>query len=156
MEESFHLKYGYENAVTLATGTSAQRHMLQEALNRWWTPMMHFFGPPDKVSVHTEKLMRWKVKLASNDDMRQQFLNMYVPKILELGLSIPDENLRKNPETKKWEYTEPDWNEFFAVINGHGPCNQERLAVRRTAEERGRWVRRALVKADAKYVVPLS
>ncbi len=156
MEESFHLKYGYENAVTLATGTPTQRTMLQEALNRWWKPMMHFFGPPDKVSVHTEKLMRWKVKLASNDDMRQQFLNMYVPKIWELGLTIPDERLRKNPETKKWEYTEPDWNEFFAVINGSGPCNQERLAVRRIAEERGRWVRRALAKADAKYAVPLS
>jgi ring-1,2-phenylacetyl-CoA epoxidase subunit PaaA len=156
LEESFHLKYGYENAVTLATGTPAQRQMLQEALNRWWKPMMHFFGPPDKVSVHTEKLMRWKVKLASNDDMRQQFLNMYVPKILELRLSIPDEKLRKHPETKKWEYTEPDWDEFFAVINGNGPCNQERLAVRRIAEERGRWVRKALAKADAKYAVPLS
>jgi ring-1,2-phenylacetyl-CoA epoxidase subunit PaaA len=144
-EESFHLKYGYENAVTLATGTKTQRQSLQEALNRWWPPIMHFFGPPDKASVHTEKLMKWKVKLASNDDMRQQFLNMYVPKIWELGLTVPDPNLRKNPDTKKWEYTEPDWDELKRVVSGDGPCNKERLAVRKMADERGRWVRQALL-----------
>lgn len=157
-EESFHLKYGYENAVTLATGTPKQRQMLQEALNRWWTPVMHFFGPPDKVSVHTEKLMKWKVKLASNDDMRQQFLNMYVPKIWELGLTIPDPALRKNPETGKWEYTEPDWSEFIRVVNGDGPCNKERLAVRNMAHEKGKWVRAALMKptSKAKILAPLS
>lgn len=157
-EESFHLKYGYENAVTLATGTPKQRQMLQEALNRWWTPVMHFFGPPDKVSVHTEKLMKWKVKLASNDDMRQQFLNMYVPKIWELGLTIPDPALRKNSETGKWEYTEPDWSEFIRVVNGDGPCNKERLAVRNMAHEKGKWVRAALMKptSKAKILAPLS
>jgi ring-1,2-phenylacetyl-CoA epoxidase subunit PaaA len=155
-EESFHLKYGYENAVTLATGTKVQRQMLQEALNRWWTPVMHFFGPPDKVSVHTEKLMKWKVKLASNDDMRQQFLNMYVPKIWELGLTIPDPALHKNTETNKWEYTEPDWAEFMRVVNGDGPCNKERLAVRNMAHEKGKWVRAALMKPSAKVVAPLS
>ncbi|MBL7992513.1 MAG: 1,2-phenylacetyl-CoA epoxidase subunit A [Candidatus Kapabacteria bacterium] len=155
-EESFHLKYGYENAVTLATGTKVQRQMLQEALNRWWSPMMHFFGPPDKASVHTEKLMKWKVKLASNDDMRQQFLNMYIPKIWELGLTIPDPALRKNTETNKWEYTEPDWSEFMRVVNGDGPCNKERLAVRNMAHEKGKWVRAALMKPSAKVVAPLS
>lgn len=155
-EESFHLKYGYDTVVFLATGTPQQRQMLQEALERWWPPIMHFFGPPDNVSVHTEKLMRWKVKMASNDEMRQQFLNMYVPKIWELGLTIPDPLLRKNPETKKWEYTEPDWAEFKRVINGDGPCNKERLAVRRDAEERGRWVRRALLRPNTRYSVPLS
>ncbi|MCS6807223.1 MAG: 1,2-phenylacetyl-CoA epoxidase subunit A [Candidatus Kapabacteria bacterium] len=155
-EESFHLKYGYENAVTLATGTKKQRQMLQDALNRWWTPVMHFFGPPDKISVHTEKLMKWKIKLASNDEMRQQFLNMYVPKIWELGLTIPDPALRKNPETNTWEYTEPDWAEFMRVINGDGPCNKERLAVRNMAHEKGKWVRAALMKPQARHVAPLS
>jgi ring-1,2-phenylacetyl-CoA epoxidase subunit PaaA len=155
-EESFHLKYGYENAVTLATGTKIQRAMLQEALHRWWTPMMHFFGPPDKASVHTEKLMRWKVKMASNDDMRQQFLNMYVPKIWELSLTLPDAALKKNTETGKWEYTEPDWEEFMRVVNGDGPCNKERLAVRNLAHEKGKWVRAALMKPGAKVVAPLS
>ena len=155
-EESFHLKYGYDAVVHLATGTPAQREALQDALNRWWPPIMHFFGPPDSASVHSEKLMRWKVKMASNDDMRQQFLNMYVPKIWELELTLPDPNLRKNPETRRWEYTEPDWEEFKRVINGDGPCNKERLAVRRTAEERGKWVREALLRPETQYTVPLS
>lgn len=156
MEESFHLRYGYDNVVTLATGTETQRAEVQDALNRWWRPIMHFFGPPDVASVHGEILMKWKVKMASNDDMRQQFFNQYVPKILELGLTIPDEGLRKDPETKKWEYSDPDWAEFFRVINGDGPCNKERIAVRRRAEEDGRWVRAALNQPSAKYTVPLS
>jgi ring-1,2-phenylacetyl-CoA epoxidase subunit PaaA len=154
-EESFHLKYGYDNVVTLATGTPTQRQMVQEALNRWWKPIMHFFGPPDKVSQHTETLMKWKVKMASNDDMRQQFFESYVPKIWELGLTVPDPNLRKN-EQGVWEYSDPDWDEFFRVINGDGPCNKERLSVRKWVEESGAWVRNALLKPDARYVMPLS
>ena len=136
-EESFHLKYGHHCVIHLATGTPKQREMMQAAINRWWAPMMHFFGPSDKISVHSEILMKWKVKMASNDECRQQFLDMYVPKIWELGLTVPDENLKKNPETGVWEFTEPDWEEFKRVINGDGPCNKERLAVRRVAEERG-------------------
>jgi len=155
-EESFHLKYGHDTVVYLATGTSAQRKMVQDALNRWWPPIMHFFGPSDKISVHTQILMKWKVKMASNDDMRQKFLDEYVPKIWDLGLTVPDSNLRKNEETGKWEYTEPDWEEFKRVINGDGPCNKERLAVRRWAEEKGAWVRRALLKEDLRYSVPLA
>ncbi len=155
-EESFHLKYGHDNVVFLATGTPKQREMVQEALTRWWPPIMHFFGPSDKLSVHTEVLMRWKVKMGSNDDMRQTFLDMYVPKIWDLGLTLPDPNLKKNEETGKWDYTEPDWDEFKRVINGDGPCNKERLAVRRMAEEKGRWVRQAILKKDSQYVAPLS
>lgn len=155
-EESFHLRYGYDTCVHLATGTAVQRQQLQEALNRWWIPIMHFHGPPDKVSVHTETLMKWQVKMATNDAMRQQFLDMYVPKIWELGLTLPDPKLRKNEETNTWEYTEPDWDEFMRVINGDGPCNKERLAVRRFAEEKGRWVRQALNRPTEKYVVPLA
>ncbi len=156
IEESFHLKYGHDNVVYLATGTPTQRAMVQEALTRWWPPIMHFFGPSDKISSHTEILMRWKVKMASNDDMRQQFLNMYVPKIWDLGLTLPDENLKKNETTGKWEYTEPDWEEFKRVINGHGPCNAESLAVRAYAEENAKWIKRALLQKDAKYVMPLA
>ncbi|MEL6733427.1 MAG: Phenylacetic acid catabolic protein, partial [Bacteroidota bacterium] len=121
-----------------------------------WEPIMHFFGPPDKQSVHSEKLTRWRVKLASNDEMRQAFLDMYIPKIWELGLELPDPNLRKNEETGKWEYTEPDWAEFKRVINGEGPCNAERLAVRRWAEEKGRWVKAALLNKQESYVAPLA
>ena len=156
IEESFHLKYGHHCVIHMATGTKIQREMMQEAINRWWPPMMHFFGPPDQLSVHSEILMKWKVKMASNDDYRQQFLDMYVPKIWELGLTVPDPDLKKNSETGKWEYTEPDWEEFKRVINGDGPCNKERLAVRRTAEERGRWVREALKKPQHTYVAPLA
>ncbi len=156
IEESFHLKYGHHCVIHLATGTPKQRQMMQEAVDRWWAPMMHFFGPSDKISVHTEILMKWKVKMASNDDCRQQFLDMYVPKIWELGLTVPDTNLKKNEETGMWEFTEPDWEEFKRVINGDGPCNEERLAVRRMAEERGQWVRNALKSADMKYVTPLA
>ncbi|MGV3539301.1 MAG: 1,2-phenylacetyl-CoA epoxidase subunit PaaA [Rufibacter sp.] len=154
-EEAFHLKYGHDAVVHMATGSPIQRKMIQEALNRWWPPIMTFFGPSDKMSTHTETLMRWKVKMASNDACRQQFLDMYVPKIWELGLTVPDPKLRKNEEGV-WEYTEPDWDEFKRVINGDGPCNAERLAVRRTAEERGAWVRRALLSPKAEYVRPLA
>ncbi|MDB2467210.1 1,2-phenylacetyl-CoA epoxidase subunit A [bacterium] len=155
-EESFHLKYGHDNVVHLATGTPKQRQMVQEALTRWWPPIMHFFGPSDKISVHSEILMRWKVKMASNDQMRQTYLDMYVPKIWDLGLELPDPNLKKNEETGEWEFTEPDWDEFKRVINGDGPCNAERLAVRRMAEEKGRWVRQAILGKDAEYVTPLA
>jgi ring-1,2-phenylacetyl-CoA epoxidase subunit PaaA len=155
-EESFHLKYGHDNVVHLATGTPIQRQMVQEALTRWWPPIMHFFGPPDRISVHTETLMKWKVKMMSNDAMRQQYLDMYVPKIWDLGLVLPDPNLKKNTETGLWEYTEPDWEEFKRVINGDGPLNAERLAVRRMAEEKGRWVRRAILGEEAEYVTPFA
>lgn len=155
-EESFHLKYGHDCVVALATGSEKQRTMMQEAINRWWAPMMMFFGPSDKISVHTEILMKWKVKMASNDDCRQQWLDMYVPKIWELGFTIPDKNLKKNEETGNWEFTEPDWVEFKKVINGDGPCNKERLAVRRTAEERGRWVREALKSPNISYQTPFA
>lgn len=130
--------------------------MFQEALNRWWPPMMHFFGPADKISTHTEVLMKWKVKMGTNDDMRNQFLDMYVPKIWELGFTIPDPNLKKDEATGRWGYTEPDWEEFKRVINGDGPCNKERLEVRRIAEERGKWVREALKSPSTRYVTPLA
>jgi ring-1,2-phenylacetyl-CoA epoxidase subunit PaaA len=155
-EESFHLKYGHDNVATLATGSPVQRKMVQEALERWWRPIMHFFGPPDTVSVHTEYLVRWKVKLATNDEMRQAFLDMYVPKIRELGLIIPDPKLIKDPETGRWDYSDPNWDEFWEVIKGNGPCNHERLAVRRYAEEKGRWVRKALLNRNESYVTPLA
>lgn len=154
-EESFHLKYGHDSVVHLATGTPTQRTMVQEALNRWWKPIMHFHGPPDKVSQHTEVLVRWKVKMATNDEMRNTFLDTYVPKIKELGLTIPDPNLHRD-ENGIWQFSDPDWNEFYEVINGNGPCNAERIAVRRMAEENGRWVRKALKVYSGSYVAPLS
>ena len=154
-EESFHLKQGHDNLVYLATGTEQQREMLQDALNRWYRPLLHFFGPPDTTSVHSGKLMRWQVKLASNDDMRNQFLDQYVPKIRELGLDFPDPNLKKN-EDGIWEFSDPDWDEFFRVIKGDGPCNEERLAVRYWADKHGEWVRNAILNPADKYQIPLA
>jgi ring-1,2-phenylacetyl-CoA epoxidase subunit PaaA len=154
-EESFHLKQGHDNTVYLATGTPQQREMVQDALNRWWRPVIHFFGPPDSQSVHSEKLIKWKIKMMTNDEMRNQFFNMYVPKIHELGLTLPDPDLKKNDDGT-WSYSDPDWDEFWAVVKGNGPCNKERIAVRRMAEERGRWVRKALFNPNIQYVVPLA
>ncbi len=156
IEESFHLKYGHDAVVYLATGTDQQREMVQAAMIRWWKPLMHFFGPPDKMSVHTEILMRWKVKMGTNDDMRNQFLDMYVPKIQELGLHIPDEELKKNEETGVWAFADPDWEEFKRVINGDGPLNKERLAVRKAVENNSEWIRKAILRPEARYVTPLA
>ncbi|MHB1921089.1 MAG: 1,2-phenylacetyl-CoA epoxidase subunit PaaA [Chitinophagaceae bacterium] len=155
-EESFHLKQGQDAFVELATGTPFQRNMLQQALNRWWQPIMHFFGPPDQISEHSGRLMQWKVKMASNDEMRNQFLDTYVPKVWELGLTLPDLNLKKNMETGRWEFSDPDWDLFFRVIKGEGPCNQERIAVRSWAEEQGRWVRKALLDPAQEKCMPLA
>ncbi len=156
IEESFHLKYGHDAVVYLATGTDMQRQMVQEALNRWWKPLMHFFGPPDKQSKHTEILMRWKVKMGTNDEMRNQFMDMYVPKIWELGLDIPDAELGKDEETGIWSFADPDWEEFKRVINGDGPLNKERLAVRKAVENNSEWIRKAILSPESKYVVPLA
>ena len=154
-EEAFHLKQGHEAFVFLATGTIAQRKMLQDALNRWWKPLVHFFGPPDKDSIHSEKLLKWKVKMDTNDNMRYQFFSQYVPKIRELNIEIPDPELKKN-EDGTWTYSDPDWDEFYRVIRGDGPCNTERLAVRRFAEENGKWVRDALLNPAEKYSIPFA
>jgi ring-1,2-phenylacetyl-CoA epoxidase subunit PaaA len=155
-EEAFHLKQGQDAFVALATGSQSQREMLQAAVNRWWKPIMHFFGPTDKESVHSERLMRWKVKMASNDDMRNQFFSTYVPKIKEVGITIPDTLLKKDETTGHWTFGDPDWDEFYRVINGDGPCNKERIAVRKWAEEKGRWVRQALYNKTDKYVLPFA
>lgn len=155
-EEAFHLKQGHDAFVALATGTERSRAELQEALNRWYRPIIHFFGPSDKASVHSEKLMKWKVKMASNDDMRNQFLDMYIPRIWELDLTLPDPELRKDSDTGIWHFGDPNWDEFFQTIKGNGPCNAERLAVRRWAEENGAWVKKALKPASEQYVTPLA
>ncbi len=154
-EEAFHLKHGYDMCTTLATGSRVQREMLQDALNRWWTPIMMFHGPADKESKHTEALMRWRIKLKSNDEQRQQFLKQYVPRIFDLGLTIPDPELRYDEEAGIWRYSEPDWAEFINVVRGNGPASALRLRTRRMAHEEGAWVRRALTAAARGERAPL-
>ncbi len=146
-EEAFHLTHGYDMCISLATGSKLQRDMLQDALNRWWGPIMMFHGPSDKHSQHTQVLMKWGIKLKTNDEQRQQFLKKYLPKIFNLGLTVPDPNLRFDEAAKEWRYTEPDWDEFKRVVNGGGPASADRLRVRQLAHDEGAWVREALEAA---------
>jgi len=142
-EESFHQRQGYEIMMKMAFGTPEQREMAQDALNRWWFPSLMMFGPPDKESPHSENAIKWKIKRETNDQLRQRFVNQTVPQAEFLGLKIPDPNLKWNEEKKGYDYSDPDWDEFKAVISGNGPCNRERMQHYIKAYEEGRWVREA-------------
>lgn len=154
-EESFHIKQGYDAVVALAKGTPAQRAMVQDAVNRWWYPTLMMSGPPDALSAHSATSLRWKIKTKSNEQVRQEFVDHIVPQIRALGLDLPDPDIRYDDETGHWKYTPPDWEELKRVINGDGPLNKERLAVRRAAHEDGRWVREALA-AHARSKEPVA
>ncbi len=150
-EEAFHLKQGHHFITTLATGTPRQRAMAQAALDRWWWPTLMMFGPSDKNSVHLEKMMRWRIKTKTNDELRHEFVKQYAPQILKLGLKIPDPELRYDAQEDRWHFGEPDWEEFKRVISGYGPMNAERVGARRKAHEEGRWVREALAAKAMKH-----
>lgn len=143
LEESFHQRQGYEIMLALCRGTPEQRQMAQDALNRWWWPSLMMFGPHDSDSTHTEQSMTWKIKRISNDELRQQFVDMTVPQAEYLGLSIPDPELRWNPERGHYDFGEIDWEEFWNVVKGNGPLNRERLQHKVQAWEEGAWVREA-------------
>lgn len=145
-EESFHQRQGYDIMMKMAQGSDAQKHMAQDALNRYWYPSLMMFGPSDKESVHSTQSMKWRIKINSNDELRQKFVDQTVPQAEYLGLTVPDENLRLNEETGHYEFSEPDWNEFFEVLNGNGPCNAERLAARNKAWDDGAWVREGMME----------
>ncbi|MGH2602781.1 MAG: 1,2-phenylacetyl-CoA epoxidase subunit PaaA [Dehalococcoidia bacterium] len=149
-EESFHQRQGYEILYTLATGTDAQRELAQDAVNRWWYPSLAMFGPPDTESTHSEQSMAWNIKRFSNDELRQKFVDMCVQQASVLGLSLPDPDLRFDEATGHWDYTQPDYDELFQVIKGNGPCNRQRMAHRRRAQEDGAWAREAAAAYAAK------
>jgi ring-1,2-phenylacetyl-CoA epoxidase subunit PaaA len=142
-EESFHNRQGYEIMLTLSKGTPEQKAMAQDALNRWWWPAIMMLGPSDANSPNTEQLMRWKVKLETNDEIRQRFIDRTVPQADFLGLTIPDKDLKFNETTGHYEHGEINWQEFFDVIAGNGPCNKKRLKARVDADKNGAWVRAA-------------
>ncbi|MDQ2859020.1 MAG: 1,2-phenylacetyl-CoA epoxidase subunit A [Candidatus Eremiobacteraeota bacterium] len=142
-EESFHQRQGYEIMTTLCAGTPEQRALAQDALDRWWWPAVMMFGPPDGQSLHNERSMRWKIKLYTNDELRQKFVDQTVPQADVIGLKMPDPALCWNDERGHYDFGEPDWEEFYAVVRGNGPCNRERLRTRRAAHEDGAWVREA-------------
>jgi ring-1,2-phenylacetyl-CoA epoxidase subunit PaaA len=142
-EESFHQRQGFEILTVMARGTPAQRNMAQDALNRWWWPSLMMFGPPDSQSQHTAESVRWKIKLLTNDQLRQRFIDQTVPQADYLGLTVPDPDLKWNKETDHYEFGQIDWTEFYNVIKGNGPCNVQRLRTRRQAHSDGAWVREA-------------
>jgi len=150
-EENFHKRQGYELCATLARGTPAQKAMVQDAVNRWWWPSLMMFGPHDTDSPHSADLLAWRVKQKSNDELRQRFVNLTIPQAQAIGLSVPDPDLRYDEASGNWVFGEIDWDEFYQVISGNGPCNHERIAARRKAHEEGQWVRDAAAAYAAKH-----
>ncbi|WP_201614299.1 1,2-phenylacetyl-CoA epoxidase subunit PaaA [Psychrobacter sp. JCM 18902] len=140
-EESFHQRQGFEAMMVLANGTPEQKAMAQDAVDRFWWPVLMMFGPSDDNSPNSAVSMDWKIKLFSNDELRQKFVNNTVSQVLQLGLTIPDKDLTFNEETGNYEFGEINWDELLAVIAGKGPCNHERIEARRKAWEEGKWVR---------------
>jgi len=146
-EESVHIMHGRDVVVTLVTGTPAQRAMVQEALDRWWGPLMQMHGP--RSDPARDRDLFWRIKAKTSEQLRQEFLSIYVPRIRELGLTIPDPELRYDEGAGEWRYTEPDWDELRAVVTGHGPASQDRLAFRRLTHEETGWVRNTILAQPA-------
>ena len=150
-EENFHKKQGYEIVATLAKGTPEQKAMVQDAVNRWWWPSVMMLGPSDTNSPNTAELIRWRVKRKTNDELRQRFIDLTVPQADAVGLTLPDPDLKFNPEKQGYDFGQIDWDEFWQVVKGNGPCNRERLQARRDAHDNGRWVREAAEAYSAKH-----
>jgi len=144
-EESFHQRQGFDALLAMMQGTDAQREMVQEAVNRWWWPVLMMFGPSDKESIHSTQTMQWGIKRISNDDLRQKFVDAAIEQAKVLGVTFPDPDLKWNEARGQHDYGTIDWDEFWRVVNGEGPCNKERLATRVKAHEDGGWVREAAV-----------
>lgn len=149
-EESFHQRQGFESLMVQMQGTPEQRAMVQDAVNRWWWPVLAMFGPPDADSTNGAQGMRWGIKRISNDDLRQKFVDATVPQAAVLGVTLPDPDLKWNEERQQHDYGAIDWDDFWAVVNGNGPCNKERLSNRVKAHEDGQWVRDAAQAHAAK------
>jgi ring-1,2-phenylacetyl-CoA epoxidase subunit PaaA len=150
-EENFHKRQGFEIMTTLALGTPEQKAMAQDALNRWWWPSLMMFGPHDDQSSNSEELTKWGVKRKSNDELRQRFVNLTIAQAKAIGLEIPDPDLEYDETTENWKFGKIDWEEFWRVVKGDGPCNRERLAARRKAHADGAWVREAALAHAEKH-----
>jgi ring-1,2-phenylacetyl-CoA epoxidase subunit PaaA len=144
-EESFHARQGYDIMMKLAQGSPEQKAMAQDALNRWWWPSLMMFGPSDAESVNSAQSAQWRIKLFSNDELRQRMVDQTVPQAEFLGLTIPDPDLKWNEERGHYDFGAIDWDEFYDVLKGNGPCNKDRLRTRVKAYEDGAWFRDALV-----------
>ncbi len=155
-EESFHQRQGFESLLVLSRGTAEQRAMCQDAINRWWWPALMMFGPRDTESTNSDQSMKWKIKRKSNDELRQNFVDMIAEQIKTLGMQLPDPDLKWNEERKHYDFGAINWDEFWQVVKGNGPCNKQRLDARRTAWEEGEWVREAAVAYARKRAVRLK
>ncbi len=142
-EESFHQRQGFEILLVLSQGTPEQKAMLQDAVDRWWWPSLMMFGPRDSESTHSDQSTQWKIKRKSNDELRQQFVDMIAEQAKILQVTLPDPELKWNAEKKQYDWGEIDWNEFWNVVKGNGPCNKQRLDARKKAHDNGAWVREA-------------
>lgn len=142
-EESFHQRQGFEILLTLCSGSEDQKAMAQDAINRWWWPSLMMFGPHDSDSTHSEQSMKWKIKRFSNDELRQRFVDMIAEQAKVLGLVLPDPDLKWNAERNHYDFGAINWDEFWNVVNGNGPCNRQRLEARKKAWDEGQWVRDA-------------
>jgi len=142
-EESFHQRQGFELLLTLSQGTEAQKDMCQDAINRWWWPSLMMFGPNDDASPHTAQSMKWKIKRFSNDELRQKFIDMIAEQVKVLNMVLPDADLKWNEERKHYDFGKINWEEFWQVVGGNGPCNKQRLDARKKAWADGAWVREA-------------
>lgn len=142
-EESFHQRQGYDILYTMSQGSAEQKEMVQDSVNRWWWPSLMMFGPNDDASPNSAQSLKWKIKRLSNDELRQRFVDMTVPQAEILGIKLPDPDLKYNESRGHYDFGAINWDEFYQVVAGNGPCNKERLAARIKAHEEGAWVREA-------------
>ena len=149
-EESFHQRQGFEILLVLSAGTPEQKAMCQDAINRWWWPSLMMFGPKDSESTNNDQSMKWKIKRKTNDELRQDFVNMAAQQVKVLGMALPDPALKWNEATSKYDFGEINWDEFWKVVKGNGPCNKQRLTARVKAHEDGAWVREAAIAFSEK------
>ena len=144
-EESFHQRQGFEILLVLSKGTQEQKAMCQDAINRWWWPSLMMFGPHDSESTHSDQSMKWKIKRKGNDELRQNFVDMIAEQAKVLGMTLPDTELKWNEDERRYDFGEINWEEFWNVVKGNGPCNKQRLEARNKAWQDGEWVREAAV-----------
>ncbi|MGY0692449.1 1,2-phenylacetyl-CoA epoxidase subunit PaaA [Virgibacillus sp. FSP13] len=146
-EEVFHAQHGESIIMALAEGTKEQREILQESLNRWWPSLLMFFGPSSAETTGSSKqdiMIKYRIRKSNNEELRQAFLDKYLPRAFSLGLTVPDDTVHYDKEAEKWVYQQPDWKEFKQIIANKGPRSKERLRLREIAYEKNRWVRQAL------------
>lgn len=144
-EESFHQRQGFDTLLVLSKGTMEQKEMCQDAINRWWWPSLMMFGPKDSESTNSDQSMKWKIKRKTNDELRQNFVDMIAEQVKLLGMTLPDKDLKWNESRKHYDFGEIDWQEFWNVVKGNGPCNKARLKARNDAHNEGEWVRKSAI-----------